>query len=103
MSTVWKYAYGCAKQYMCGLAIYLMTVLSSSYGIIMYRAINEPGHGKNVVDGLNATDKRHLKGKMELIGKLANNDTINIGMLTSSSKYVSINFAYQCLHILSNK
>ena len=39
---------------------------------------------------------------MELMGKLASNDTKNIGMLPSASKYVSINFADQCLHILNN-
>ena len=33
---------GCATQYICDLDIYLMTVLSSSYGIIMDRAINAP-------------------------------------------------------------
>ena len=69
-----------------------MTVLSSSYGVIMDRAINAPVHGKNVVDGLNATNKRYLKGKMELMGKLASNNTTNIGMLPSASKYVSIKF-----------
>ena len=53
---------GCATQYMCDLAIYLMTVLSSSYGIIMNRAIDVLGHGKNFIDGINATDKRYLKG-----------------------------------------
>ena len=47
-----------------------MTVLSSSYGIIMYQAINAPGNGNNVVDVINATDKRNLKGKMELMGTL---------------------------------
>ena len=62
MSTVWEYTNGCAKQYMCALAIYLITVLSSSYGVIMDHAINAPGHGNNVVDGLNATDKHYLKG-----------------------------------------
>ena len=76
MSKVWEDTDGCAKQYMCDLAIYLTTVLSSSYGIITDRTINEPGHGMNVVDGLNATDKRYLKGKMEIIGKLGSNDTI---------------------------
>ena len=40
---------------------------------------------------------------MELMVKLASNDTTNIGMLPSASKYVSINFADQCLHILNNK
>ena len=46
MSTVWEDTVGCAKQYMCDLDIYLMTVLSSSYGIIMNRAINAPVPGK---------------------------------------------------------
>ena len=48
------------KQYMCALDIYLMTVLSYSYGIIMDREINAPGHIKNVFDGLNATDKHYF-------------------------------------------
>ena len=61
MSTVWEDNYGCVKQYMCALAVHLMTVLSSSYVIIMDLAINAPGHENNVVDGLNATDKRYLK------------------------------------------
>ena len=37
------------------------------------------------------------------MGKLASNNTTNIGMLPSASKYVSMNFADQCLHILNNK
>ena len=65
-------------------------------------AINAPGHVNNVVDGLNTTDKRYLKGKMELIGKLASDDSTNIGMLPSDSKYVSIKFSDQCLHIINN-
>ena len=84
MSTVWKYTNDCAKQYRCDLAIYLMTVLSYSCGIIMKITINAPGHGNNVVDKLNAADKRYLKGKMELIDKLGSNDITKIGMLTSA-------------------
>ena len=41
-----------------------MTVFSSSYVTIMDRVIIAPGHGKNVVDGLNARYKRYLKGEM---------------------------------------
>ena len=41
-----------------------MTVLSSSNGIIMHRAINAPSHGNNVVDGINATEKRYLDEQM---------------------------------------
>ena len=39
---------------------------------------------------------------MELMGKLASNNNTNIAMLPSASNYVSIKFAYQCLHILNN-
>ena len=37
------------------------------------------------------------------MGKLVSNDTTNIGMLSSDSKYVFIKVANQCLHILNNK
>ena len=80
-----------------------MTVLSYSYGIIMDSTINVPVHGNNVVDGLNATENRFLKGKMELMGKLASNNTKNIGMLPSASKYVFINFLDPYLHMINNK
>ena len=64
MSTVWEDTDGCDKQYRFDLDIYLMTVLSPSYGIKMDRAINAPGHGNNVVDGINATEKRYLDEQM---------------------------------------
>ena len=47
--------------------------------------------------------KQYLKGKMELIGKLGIKDTTKIGILPSASKYVSIKFVDQCLHIINNK
>ena len=53
--------YGCAKQYKCALGIYLFTVLSYLYGVIMDHAINAPGHRNNVVDGLNDTKKYILR------------------------------------------
>ena len=40
---------------------------------------------------------------MEFIDKLGSNDTTKIRMLPIASKYVSINFADQCIHILNNK
>ena len=60
MSTVWEDTGGCYKQYRCDLDIYLIPLLSSSYGIIIDRAINTPDHVKNVVDGLNTTEKSYL-------------------------------------------
>ena len=66
-SILWEDTNGCAKQYMCALAIYLMTVFSSSYSIIMDRAVNSPGLVKRVVDGINATYKGCLKVKCNLL------------------------------------
>ena len=53
MSTVWKDTNGCANQYRYYLGIYLMTVLSSSYGIIINFSINAPGRVNNVFDRIN--------------------------------------------------
>ena len=103
MSKVWEYTNGCAKQYICDLAIYLMAVLSSSYGIIINFAINAPGHGNNVFDGINATYNRYLKEKMELIGKFRSNDTSNIGMLPGDLKDIYNKFSDQCIHMVNNK
>ena len=49
MSTLWEDTNICVKEYSCALAIYLMNVLLSSYGIIMDHTIDAPVHGKNVV------------------------------------------------------
>ena len=51
---------GCAKQYRCSIAYYLMSYLSKSYQIVINRAVDTPGHGKDVVDGFNAAQKRYL-------------------------------------------
>ena len=57
VSAVWKDTKFFANQYRCSLDICLMTVLWYSYVIIFDREINAPRHLKNVVDGLNTTDK----------------------------------------------
>ena len=49
-------------------------MLASQYGIVIDRAIGAPGHGKDIFDGLNATDKRFLQGKMCIIGSPEAND-----------------------------
>ena len=57
---MWDQTDGCAKQYRCSIAYYLMYFLSKSYQIILDRDIDTPGHGKDVVDGFNAVQKRYL-------------------------------------------
>ena len=75
ISKLWEDTIGCAKQYRCDLDIYLMDVLSSALCIIIDLTTNSPGHGKNVVYRLNATDKHYFKEQMELIFKLSSKDT----------------------------
>ena len=67
MSTVWEDTNGCENQYRCALDMQLIIVLLSLYGIIMDCAINAPVHGKNVFDGINATEKIYLKRKCNLL------------------------------------
>ena len=68
----------------------------------MDSVFNAPGHGNNVVIGVYASLKRYLKEQMELLGELANNDMSNYGILCSASKYISIKFIEQFLHIITN-
>ena len=57
---MWDQTDGCAKEYRFSIAYYLMSYLSTSYKIVLDRAVDTPGHGKDVVDGFNAVQKRYL-------------------------------------------
>ena len=50
----------CAEQYRCASALYLMSVMSQCYAVIIDRGISAPGHGKEVFDGINAIEKRYI-------------------------------------------
>ena len=67
LSTIWENTDGCAEQYICVSALYLMTILSQRHPIIFYRGISETGHGKGVVDGLNSIDKRYMYQLMSTV------------------------------------
>ena len=41
--------------------------MSQCYSIIIDRGISAPGHGKGVVDGLNAVDKRYIYQLMSTV------------------------------------
>ena len=57
---MWDQKDGCANQYRCSIDYYLMSYLSTSYQFVLDRAVDAPGHGKDVVDGFNAVQKRYL-------------------------------------------
>ena len=57
---MWYQTIICANQNRCFIAYYLTSFLSISYKIILDRDVDTPFHGKDVVDGFNAVQKRYL-------------------------------------------
>ena len=53
LSTIWGNNDGLAEQYICVSALYLMSVISQCYSVIIDPGIIAPGHIKNLVGGLN--------------------------------------------------
>ena len=45
-----------------------LSIISANFNVIVDRMIEVPGHGKDVVDGINFCDKRYLIGEMCMIG-----------------------------------
>ena len=60
MFKIWENTNGCEEQYRCASALYIMSVLSQCYSIIIDQSISEPGHVKEVVDGINAIEKSYI-------------------------------------------
>ena len=53
LKTMWYQTYGCANQYHCASSICLLSFLALEFSFVVERAVVPPGHGKDVVDGLN--------------------------------------------------
>ena len=62
-----KNTYGCAEQYRCAYALYLMSVMSQCYFIIIDWGISAPGDGKEVVYWLNYVHKRSIYQLMSTV------------------------------------
>ena len=60
LRTIWENTDGCDEQYRCASTLYLISVMSQCYSIIIDQGISAPEHGKEVVDGLNSVDKRYV-------------------------------------------
>ena len=50
----------CDEKSRCASALYLMSVISQCYSVIVDQGISAPGHGKEVVDELNAIDNCYI-------------------------------------------
>ena len=57
ISTIWENTDFCSDQYHCATTLYLLPMLEHAYNIIIYRSVGDPGHGRDVIDGLNDTHK----------------------------------------------
>ena len=60
MSKIWENTDGCAEQYRCASALYLISVMSQCYSVIIDRGVSAPGHGKEVVYRLNGVDNHYI-------------------------------------------
>ena len=58
--TTWERMDGCDEQYRCSTELYRMSIMSQAFSVIINRSISAPGHGREVVDGLNSIEKRFL-------------------------------------------
>ena len=58
--TIWENTDGRADKYTCANKLYLLSMLSHAYKIVIDHGVISPGNGKYVVYGLNATYKSFL-------------------------------------------
>ena len=64
-----------------------MSLMSQCYSVIIDLGISAPGHGKEVVDGLNDFDKRYiyqLMSKVQLPGSVRFDSNIKIHICTEN-------------------
>ena len=88
LSTIWESIDGCSEQYICASVLYLMSVMSQYYSIIIDWGISAPGHGKEVVDLLNDVDKSYIYQSMSTVQlPVSNRFDSQIKMHTGNRKY----------------
>ena len=95
--TMWDQTDGCAKQYRFSIAYYLISYLSKSYQIVLDRAVDTLGHGKDVFDGFKAVQKRYLATCLRMSStpekdKIDSN-CMRVGAMTEKGEVI---FAEEC-------
>ena len=58
---------GCTEQYRCASALYLISVMSQCYSIIIDLGISAHGHGIEVLNELNVVDKCYIYQLMSTV------------------------------------
>ena len=100
--TMWDQTDGCAKQYKCSIAYYLMSYLQKSYQIVLDRAVDTPGHGKYVVDGFNDVQKQYLASYLRMRSTPEKHKIDSKCMCVESmTEEGEVRFAKKCKHLLN--
>ena len=79
----------------------MISFLSESYQIVLDKAVDTPGHGKDVVDGFNAVQKRYLATYL-IMRSTPEKDKIDskrmrVDVMTEKGE---VSFAEECKHLL---
>ena len=92
---------GCAKQYRCSIAYYLMYFISKSYQIVLDISVDTTGHGRYVVHGFNAVQKQYLATYliMRSTSKVENIDS-NCMRVDAMTEKGEVNFAKECKRLM---
>ena len=99
---MWDQIYGCAKQYRCSIALYLVSYLSKSYQIVLDRSVDIPGHGKDVVDGFNAVQKRYLATCLRMRSTTEKDKIDSKRMCVEAmTEKVEVSFSEKCKRLLN--
>ena len=64
ISTICYNTDGCAEYYIFAILLYVFSILLQTLKIIVDHEISVPGHGREVVYNLNATEKRFIFNMM---------------------------------------
>ena len=92
---------GCAKQYRSGNALYLLNIVALKYNITIDRAVCAPGHGKSIIDGMNAVDKHYLRQIMDISGTTRTDNVETRMSIFSKRNKSEVSFAKECARLCS--
>eukprot|EP00978_Attheya_sp_CCMP212_P018584 scaffold51031_cov63-Attheya_sp.AAC.4 len=104
--TMWDQTDGCGKQYRCCITHYLLSVLFVNFQIVIDRAVDTPGHGKDVVDGFNAVHKRFLMTCLRMTSTPKVHDSVTDSkrmLVHSMTEKGEVSFAAECTRLLLNR
>ena len=80
-----------------------MSVMSQCLSLILYQGISAPGNGKEVVDGLNAVDKRYIYQLMSTVQLPGSNRFDSWMQIHTGNQKYDISLVKEFQHHLKNK